>query len=117
MRLVIIAKIILLLLLTSLSYSASADTDIDNNNNTQNTPIQTDPADANLVKEIKTRMSDNRVLANTNITIRSVNGVVTLTGTVNIEAQLYEAINITRSVPGVRDIISDLTIAPNAGNQ
>src|SRR5262245_55117774 len=60
--------------------------------------INTSAADDAINTNVQGKISADTLLAGTNITTATVNGVVTLNGTVSTQAQLTEAIRVTHTV-------------------
>jgi hyperosmotically inducible periplasmic protein len=68
-------------------------------------------SNARITSEVKLKFAaDDRVKA-LNIDVDTNNGVVSLTGAVNSKAELQKAIQLAKSVDGVKQVKSHLTIA------
>ena len=67
-------------------------------------------SDTALVSTIKEKFSEDKMLSDLNINIASKEGVVTLSGKVNTDAEADKLIQIAETTPGVTDVItSELT--------
>lgn len=64
--------------------------------------------DAQLAGDAQTRISSDPALANSQISIATQNGVVTLSGTVPNDGALSSALNDVQQVEGVRQVVSRL---------
>jgi len=73
-----------------------------------NTPPR---ADAEINREIQTRVSSDQALQSRQIEVETANGVVTLSGMVPSEAQRRVAAADAASVEGVRTVVNNLTVA------
>jgi osmotically-inducible protein OsmY len=70
---------------------------------------QTDATDAQVEQRVKASLKDDRALADSSITVRSVNaGVVLLAGKATTLSDAYHAVGVTASVPGVRRVASEI---------
>ena len=67
--------------------------------------------DAQLGARVKTALVNDAQLGIHPIEVRAIGGVVRLTGHVESPSQIERAVSLTRSVPGVAGVISDLKIA------
>jgi hypothetical protein len=68
--------------------------------------------DAQLGASVKTALVNDPELGATPIAVSVTGGVVRLTGRVTSDSQRNRAVSLTRSVPGVADVIADLRIGP-----
>ncbi|MBB1406942.1 BON domain-containing protein [Pseudoalteromonas sp. SG44-5] len=66
--------------------------------------------DAKITTVITTRYLFNSEVGGTNIDVDTDNGVVTLTGTVNSDAEKQLAVKIAKNAQDVRDVVDKLTI-------
>lgn len=66
--------------------------------------------DAQLGASVKTALVNDAELGTTPIEVRVTGGLVRLTGRVRSEAQRERAVSLTRSVPGVADVMADLRV-------
>jgi hyperosmotically inducible protein len=67
--------------------------------------------DASITAAVKMKMADDEVVSASNIDVDTDNGVVTLNGTVKSEAEAQKAIDLARSVDGVKDVRSNLKVS------
>jgi len=79
--------------------------------------IATDPRtigtqidDALITAKIKAKLIEDPVTKARKIDVDTVNGVVTLTGVVESEKEIERAIEIAKSVPGVKKIVNNLRV-------
>lgn len=77
---------------------------------TQSTPTTTAAEDASIISDLQGKLSQDKALVGTSITITSDGGVVSLTGNVDTQAQADAAILEAKSVPGVKDVKSDIRV-------
>ncbi|VVC75643.1 hypothetical protein AQUSIP_09330 [Aquicella siphonis] len=68
------------------------------------------PADTEIVTAILSRLSQEQTLASSNIQAACHEGEVTLTGTASSMAQISNAINLAKSIPGVKTVTSRIVI-------
>lgn len=68
--------------------------------------------DAGITAGIKARYVDDRQVNAWDINVDTYDGVVTLYGSVPTKAAEQRAIDIARSVQGVRKVVSQITIVP-----
>ena len=68
--------------------------------------------DAQLGASVKTALVNDPDLGASPIEVRVTGGVVRLTGRVSSDVQRNRAVSLTRSVPGVADVIADLRVGP-----
>jgi len=81
------------------------------------------PDDAKISADIQGKFSQDSGLSSKQLTVQSANGVVTLGGAVDNEAQRDAASRQAASVPGVKEVVNNLTVgnapaaapAPSAG--
>jgi len=72
--------------------------------------------DARITTEVKTKITDDEILDSTDIAVDTKDGVVTLEGKVIRKDQESHAIEIARTVPNVKDVVSRLQIEPQVGS-
>jgi osmotically-inducible protein OsmY len=68
-------------------------------------------ADDALAINVRARLGHDRLLKRSKILVKSVNGVVTLAGSVSSDAAHAESLDVTRNTPGVKAVTDDLRIA------
>ncbi|HEX5474233.1 MAG TPA: BON domain-containing protein [Vicinamibacterales bacterium] len=66
--------------------------------------------DATITTRVKTALLNAPDINSVNIGVQTFHGVVTLTGAVQSAAQVQEAVAVARTIHGVRDVKSSLTI-------
>jgi hyperosmotically inducible periplasmic protein len=66
---------------------------------------------ARITSEVKLKFAADDTVKALNIDVDTSNGVVTLNGTVNSKAELQKAIQLAKTVDGVKEVKSNLTIA------
>ncbi len=71
------------------------------------------PNDANVVSDVQGKLAADSGLQNKQLTVQSSNGVVTLSGTVDNDAQRAAATKYAASEPGVKTVINNLQIGAN----
>jgi len=64
--------------------------------------------DATITARVKTALLNDQQVAATKIDVTTVNGVVTISGTVRNRAEEQRAIELARQTPGVKDVKSVL---------
>lgn len=69
-------------------------------------------SDSAIMAEIKTGFDTNGVTKAAHITVTSVQGVVTLTGTANSPAAKDEARDVARKAHGVRNVVNNVVAHP-----
>src|SRR5436190_13458123 len=72
------------------------------------------PNDAQVTSEIQSRLGADSGLQNKQITVQSEKGTVTLSGTVDNDAQREAASKYAAAQPGVKQIINNLQVAPSS---
>jgi osmotically-inducible protein OsmY len=70
--------------------------------------------DADLAKEVETRISERPELATNDVTVQVENAVVRLTGTIDGSGDRLAALTAARGVVGVTKVIDDLRVEPPA---
>ena len=70
--------------------------------------------DAKMTSDIQSKFSQDSGLASKQLTVQANNGVVTLTGTVDNDAQREAAARQAASIPGVKTVINNLTVGAPA---
>src|SRR6266403_460724 len=68
--------------------------------------------DSEVTSEVQSRLNADSGLQGKQLTVQTSGGVVTLSGTVDNDAQRTAASRYASSVPGVKQIINNLQIAP-----
>jgi len=68
--------------------------------------------DLNVTARVKTALLNDQQIDATRIGVHTVDGVVTLSGTVRTPAEATRALEITREIPGVKDVKSTLRANP-----
>ncbi len=74
--------------------------------------IDTSAGDSAINTNVQDKITSDSMLNGANIIVSTVNGVVTLSGTVTSADQSKEAIRITKIIPGVRNVKSILVVQP-----
>jgi hypothetical protein len=69
------------------------------------------PDNNQLTGQIQTRLNEDSGLQGKPITVQTANGVVTLSGTVDNEAQRAAAARYAAAVPGIREVVNNLQVA------
>ncbi|MBI4484963.1 MAG: BON domain-containing protein [Acidobacteria bacterium] len=70
--------------------------------------------DATITARVKTVLLNDTQIAATKIDVATVAGVVTISGSVKSKAEEARAIELARTVTGVRDVKSALQISPGS---
>ncbi len=70
------------------------------------------PNDAQVTSDIQSRMGTDSGLQNKQLTVQVANGTVTLSGTVDTDAQREAAARYAAAEPGVKQVINNLQVAP-----
>jgi hypothetical protein len=70
------------------------------------------PDDAKISSDIQTKFSQDSGLAGKQLNVQSSNGVVTLSGSVDNDAQREAASRQAASVPGVKEVVNNLQAGP-----
>ena len=68
--------------------------------------------DATLTARVKTALLNDPQVAPTKIDVDTVQGVVTLSGTVKSQAEADRAVQRAKQVPGAKDVKSTLQVSP-----
>jgi len=96
---------------TTTSVTKTTGPDIDNTTvTTTSTTTSVNDVDANIVTAIYAKYKKDATLTGTEITATSNNGIVTLDGTVTMQSQADEAIQVAKSIPNVKDVRSTINI-------
>jgi BON domain len=69
------------------------------------------PNDAQVTSDIQTKLSADSGLQNKQLTVQAANGTVTLSGTVDNDAEREAAAKYAASAPGVKQVINNLQVA------
>ena len=72
------------------------------------------PSDAQVSSEIQNKLSSDSGLQGKQLAVDAANGTVTLSGTVDNEAQRDAAAKYAATVPGVKQVVNNLTVASAA---
>jgi hyperosmotically inducible protein len=75
-------------------------------------PVPVAISDANISHDVKTALLGDEELKNIDITVVSTKGDVLLTGVLNNQSQINQAIGITRAVVGFKTVHDELTLRP-----
>src|ERR1700721_2323698 len=70
------------------------------------------PSDAQIASDVQAKMSADSGLAGRQLGVQAAAGAITLSGNVDNEAQRDAAARYAASVPGVKQVINNLVIAP-----
>jgi hypothetical protein len=70
------------------------------------------PNDAQVTTDIQSKLSADSGLQGKQLGVTSQNGTVTLTGAVDNETQREAAANYAASIPGVKQVVNNLTVGP-----
>jgi len=77
----------------------------------QDSPAAGTPQDHQLAARVKAALSKDKDLTGVNIAVSVNNGVVELTGVLKSRDLVERAAQIARSVPGVKDVKSDIRLS------
>jgi hyperosmotically inducible protein len=69
-------------------------------------------SDAVITTKVKTALMADKSLSALDIAVETLNGVVSLTGTVGTSVQVEHATKVARGVKGVKQIVNDIKIDP-----
>jgi hypothetical protein len=72
------------------------------------------PNDAQVTSDIQTKLGSDSGLQNKQLTVQAANGTVTISGTVDNDAQREAAAKYAASEPGVKQVINNLQVAGTA---
>ncbi|PMP98101.1 MAG: hypothetical protein C0169_00635 [Thermodesulfobacterium geofontis] len=72
--------------------------------------IGTQIDDATITTKVKLKLIEDKEIKAFSIDVDTLNGVVTLTGVVETEAQRIKAIELAKSVPGVKAVVNNLQV-------
>ena len=70
------------------------------------------PNDAQITSQIQERMSADSGLQGKQLGVQAANGIVTLSGAVDNDAQREAAARYAQGIPGVKTVVNDLTVTP-----
>jgi hypothetical protein len=70
------------------------------------------PDDAKVTSDVQAKFSQDSGLSSKQLSVQAANGVVTLTGTVDNDAQRNAASQQAASVPGVKTVVNNLQVGP-----
>jgi hypothetical protein len=68
------------------------------------------PDDAKISSDVQSKFSQDSGLSSKQLTVQSANGVVTISGTVDNDAQREAASRQAASVPGVKEVVNNLLV-------
>lgn len=71
-------------------------------------------SDAEIMANVQSKLAQNMTLSGVNINVAANNGIVTLSGTTLTQAQIDEAVRMTKTIGGVKEVISKLIITPSS---
>ena len=75
------------------------------------------PVDDTLITtRVKARMATDKLVSATNISVKTVNGVVELSGTAKSKAEVDQALAIARGVDGVKSVKNDIKVGATAAS-
>lgn len=74
------------------------------------------PNDAQVTADIQSKLGNDSGLQNKQINVQAANGTVTLSGSVDTDAQRDAASKYAASEPGVKQVINNLQVAPMAAS-
>ncbi|HMF57125.1 MAG TPA: BON domain-containing protein [Pyrinomonadaceae bacterium] len=74
------------------------------------------PDDATLAANVKAKLAADTTLSSAGINVTAQSGAVTLSGTVNSEADKSKAEQIAKGVDGVKSVTNSLTVKPPVVN-
>lgn len=69
--------------------------------------------DDRIVTAIYAKYAKDAALIGTNLTVTSKNGIVTLNGKVTAQSQADEAVQVAKSIDGVKDVRSSIIVTTN----
>jgi BON domain len=75
------------------------------------------PSDAQIATDIQTKINGDSGLQGKQLGVQAANGVVTLSGAVDSEAQREAAARYASTEPGVKEVVNNLQVAPAASAQ
>jgi len=70
------------------------------------------PDDAKITSDVQAKFSQDSGLSSKQLSVQAANGVVTLSGTVDNEAQRNAASQQAASIPGVKTVVNNLQVGP-----
>lgn len=71
-------------------------------------------SDAQLAGQVQGKIATDSLVQSRQFTVQAANGVVTLAGSVNNEAERAAAANDAAQIPGVKTVVNNLEVAPPA---
>src|SRR5689334_5018480 len=71
-------------------------------------------SDAQLAGQVQGKIATDSLVQSRQFTVQAANGVVTLSGSVNNEAERSAAANDAAQIPGVKTVVNNLEVAPPA---
>ena len=104
---------------SSVTNTSSSGTNSHDNNTTESTTYTTTTTntktskDDDIVSAIYSKYAQESALDATSLTVSSQNGIVTVSGTVTAQSQADEAVIAAKSIPGVKDVRSSISVTTN----
>src|SRR5215469_2429203 len=74
-------------------------------------------SDAQVTSDIQAKLGADSGLQNKQLTVQAAQGTVTLSGTVDNDAEREAAARYAASEPGVKQVINNLQVAPSLANE
>lgn len=102
---------------TSSTVTKTSNANNPNSTTTQSTTVTTttvNDADAGISSAIYAKYAKDSALIGTDISVNSVNGVVTLNGSVTAQSQADEAVEVAKAIAGVKDVRSSIIVTTNS---
>jgi hyperosmotically inducible protein len=105
-------KVALLLLTMVCCAPTFADNTVTDETTTQTTTVSPSNAtdDNSITASVQAKIAQDNSLSGTNVAVATQQGVVTLSGTVNSQAQANTVLNTAKSVAGVKDVKSNISV-------
>lgn len=106
---------IILLYLIGMTHEVSWSKSMDNDNTSTTSSASTGQYldDSVITAKVKSALMKNKHIKSLSISVKTINGVVTLSGNVKNEAQEKMAVRIASHVKGVQSVNDDLSIEAN----
>ncbi len=102
---------------TSIIKSNTTGTGTNANDTTSTTTTTTTTivhdVDADIVSAINAKYANDAALIGTDIQVSSKKGVVTLNGSVTMQSQADEAVDVAKSIPAVKTVLSNINVKTN----
>jgi hyperosmotically inducible protein len=107
------ASFIFIISLALLAFTGCNSNDSNADNNPNNPKVGNETrSDTAITAELKAKITDDELLDNTDVSVETENGAVTLTGTVHSEAQKQRAEELAKNTTGVATVNDQLVIEP-----